>query len=378
MLLISECDREDSRGRTSSERRFRDSPGSAAVGRAQDPSFRRGACTNPRATLAKDGDVSSAGRKRALIRQRRGQRTRRHARPDSPAVLSRHDAELTVNRVANDDSVIGIPERHRVKERPLVVILELQRPRRAGIGCFVDARCGSVADAENVSGLSINGIGVAKVEFVLRHRQPLPCRSAVDSVQDSAASAAGPRDAIAHRAYPAQTRGHSAGLHRPVRCLQYEGGYDGEQKFHSGLTEAQFRSAITRSHSYQLATADIIHREANMIRLPESDEDLLRECEVDTFRSSGPGGQHVNKTESAVRLTHLPSGVVVTSQQERSQHRNKGLCLQKLRERIEKLNYRPPKRVPTRKSRSAKNRTLEEKARHARVKRLRSRPTLDE
>ena len=77
-----------------------------------------------------------------------------------------------------------------------------------------------------------------------------------------------------------------------------------------------------------------------MIPLPESDEDLLHECEVDTFRSSGPGGQHVNKTESAVRLTHLPSGVVVTSQQERSQHRNKALCLEKLRERIERMNYR--------------------------------------
>src|SRR5256886_10464622 len=74
-----------------------------------------------------------------------------------------------------------------------------------------------------------------------------------------------------------------------------------------------------------------------MILLPESDEDLLRECEVDTFRSSGPGGQHVNKTESAVRLTHLPSGVVVTSQEERSQHRNKAICLEKLREKIAKL-----------------------------------------
>jgi protein subunit release factor B len=111
-----------------------------------------------------------------------------------------------------------------------------------------------------------------------------------------------------------------------------------------------------------------------MIRLPESDEDLLRECEVDTFRSSGPGGQHVNKTESAVRLTHLPSGVVVTSQQERSQHRNKAICLQKLREKIEQLNYRPPRRVPTRKSRGAKNRTLEEKARRSQIKRLRSKP----
>jgi len=115
-----------------------------------------------------------------------------------------------------------------------------------------------------------------------------------------------------------------------------------------------------------------------VIKLPESDEALLRECEVETFRSSGPGGQHVNKTESAIRLRHLPSGVVVTSQQERSQHRNKAICLRKLRERIEHLNYRPPKRVPTRKSRSAKNRTLEEKARRAQVKRLRAKPSGDE
>src|ERR1700694_1564146 len=115
-----------------------------------------------------------------------------------------------------------------------------------------------------------------------------------------------------------------------------------------------------------------------MITLPESDHDLLRECEVETFRSSGPGGQHVNKTESAVRLRHPPSGVVVTSQQERSQHRNKALCLEKLREKIAKLNYRPAKRVPTRKSRGAKNRTLEEKSRRAQIKRLRSKPGVDE
>jgi peptide chain release factor 2 len=115
-----------------------------------------------------------------------------------------------------------------------------------------------------------------------------------------------------------------------------------------------------------------------MIRLPESDEDLLLECEVGTFRSSGPGGQHVNKTESAVRLRHLPSGVVVTSQQERSQHRNKSLCLQKLREKVARLNYRPAKRIPTRVPRSVKNRTLEEKARRSHLKRLRSKPSADE
>lgn len=115
-----------------------------------------------------------------------------------------------------------------------------------------------------------------------------------------------------------------------------------------------------------------------MISLPESDEDLLRECEVETFRSSGPGGQHVNKTESAVRLRHSPSGVVVTSQEERSQHRNKANCLQKLRRRIEQLNYRAPKRVPTRVSKAAKARTLEEKTRRGRIKRMRSKPPPDE
>jgi peptide chain release factor 2 len=115
-----------------------------------------------------------------------------------------------------------------------------------------------------------------------------------------------------------------------------------------------------------------------MIRLPESDDDLLRECEVETFRASGPGGQHVNKTESAVRLRHLPSGVVVGSQQERSQRRNKAICLEKLRERVEQLNYKQPKRVPTRQPRSAKNRMLEAKARRAEIKRLRSKPAADE
>ena len=115
-----------------------------------------------------------------------------------------------------------------------------------------------------------------------------------------------------------------------------------------------------------------------MIVLPESDEELLRECEVETFRSGGPGGQHVNKVETAVRLTHTPTGVVVVCREGRSQHRNKMSCLRKLREEVGRLNHRPAKRVPTRPTRGAKERTLEAKSRRSQIKRLRSKRAPDE
>jgi ribosome-associated protein len=116
----------------------------------------------------------------------------------------------------------------------------------------------------------------------------------------------------------------------------------------------------------------------DLIVLPESDEELLRECEAETFRSGGPGGQHVNKVETGVRLRHPPSGIVVTCREERSQYRNKMNCLRKLREEAARLNHRPAKRVPTRKSRAARQRTLEEKSRRSRVKQLRSKPRGDD
>ena len=81
--------------------------------------------------------------------------------------------------------------------------------------------------------------------------------------------------------------------------------------------------------------------------IPGEDAVLLEECTVNTFRAGGKGGQHVNKTDSAVRLTHLPTGIVVTCQRERSQYLNKQIALVRLRSKIETLLERPPERKPT-------------------------------
>ncbi|GIW81917.1 MAG: hypothetical protein KatS3mg105_3724 [Gemmatales bacterium] len=65
-----------------------------------------------------------------------------------------------------------------------------------------------------------------------------------------------------------------------------------------------------------------------------SDDQLLAECEVDTYRASGPGGQKRNKTSSAVRLRHLPSGTIVIAEESRSQHENRARALKRLRQAL--------------------------------------------
>lgn len=109
------------------------------------------------------------------------------------------------------------------------------------------------------------------------------------------------------------------------------------------------------------------------LRDPAAREQLLKETRVDAFRASGPGGQHVNKTSSAIRLTHLPTGLNAVAQDSPSQWRNREIALVRLIEKLEQHFHVPKSRIATRPSRAAKLERLREKKARSQIKTARSR-----
>ena len=107
-------------------------------------------------------------------------------------------------------------------------------------------------------------------------------------------------------------------------------------------------------------------------------DQIEADCEVEAFHASGPGGQCVNTADSAVRMRHVPTGIVVVSRESRSQFRNRQLCLQKLRHKFELLSIPPKQRRATKPTKGSQQRRLNEKKARSEVKRARRRPLDDD
>jgi peptide chain release factor 1 len=146
-----------------------------------------------------------------------------------------------------------------------------------------------------------------------------------------------------------QSPGEVGGYKEIIAKIIGQGAYS-RLKFESGGHRVQ-RVPATE-------TQGRIHTSACTVAvMPEADEigEVIinpAEIRIDTFRASGAGGQHINKTDSAVRVTHLPTGIVVECQDDRSQHKNKAQALSVLAARIKdkQLRERQAKEAATRKS----------------------------